>query len=250
MSSLANCLKKMKLSKHESAILRGMAIENEDSGMEEQEAAIKAVRDYLASSLGLRAGFVQAIKDAGGDVESFTEKQSAHENEIVDILAEAEKAKADIEAQKEAERNRQTAIADQEKAALAKVKESADGLANLQKSVAESLKAAAAALAPAENVDTAAQPEAAPTDQQQAQQDDYFDSEAFDKKRNDTIKASRDAGNIHLDKVDAAVETMRGREIFYVHNAKQRGVVRTVDNNGNVYVQWSDEYSAQKEIPE
>lgn len=85
-------------------------------------------------------------------------------------------------------------------------------------------------------------------DEQAAPKDAQFDSEAFDKKRNDTIKASRDAGVIHLDKVTAAVETMRGREIFYVHDTKQRGVVRTVDNNGNVYVQWSDEYSAQKEL--
>jgi hypothetical protein len=75
-----------------------------------------------------------------------------------------------------------------------------------------------------------------------------FDGDAFDKKRADTIKASKDAGNEHLDSVTASVETMRGREIFYAHDTKQRGVIRTVDNNGNVYVYWADEYSAGKEL--
>jgi len=75
-----------------------------------------------------------------------------------------------------------------------------------------------------------------------------FDSKAFDRDRTETIKASRRAGNVHLDKVSPSVETMRGREIFYVHDTKQRGVIRTVDNNGNVYIDWADQYSADKEL--
>lgn len=75
-----------------------------------------------------------------------------------------------------------------------------------------------------------------------------FDSEAFDKKRADTVKASRESGNTHLDKVLAAVETMRGKSIYYVHDPKVKGVIRTVDNRGNVYVNWSDAYSADKEM--
>lgn len=75
-----------------------------------------------------------------------------------------------------------------------------------------------------------------------------FDSEAFDKKRADTIKASRAAGNVHLDKIIPAVETMRGKAIYYAHDPKVRGVIRTVDNRGNVYVNWSDKYSADAEL--
>ncbi len=79
-------------------------------------------------------------------------------------------------------------------------------------------------------------------------QEEGFNSEAFDKRRADTIKASRESGAIHLDKVPAAVESMRGREIFYAHDTKVRGVIRTVDNRGNVYVNWADKYSAEKEL--
>lgn len=75
-----------------------------------------------------------------------------------------------------------------------------------------------------------------------------FDSVAFDKARNDIIQASRDVGNTHLDQVPAYVETMRGKAIFYVHDPKVRGVIRTVDNSQNVYVDWSDTYSAEKEM--
>jgi hypothetical protein len=74
-----------------------------------------------------------------------------------------------------------------------------------------------------------------------------FDSAAWDKAREDRIKASREAGNTHLDKVPAYVETMRGKRVYYVHDPKVKGTVRTVDNNGNVYVNWADAYSAEKE---
>ena len=75
-----------------------------------------------------------------------------------------------------------------------------------------------------------------------------FDSEAWDKARNERIEASRNAGNVHLDKVPAYVESMRGKRIFYVHDEKVQGVIRTVDNRGNVYVDWADAYSAEKEL--
>lgn len=75
-----------------------------------------------------------------------------------------------------------------------------------------------------------------------------FDSEAFDKARDERVKESKVAGNRHLDQVSPSVETMRGKEIYYAHNPQQRGVIRTVDNNGNVYVYWADKYSADKEL--
>ncbi|CAB3754177.1 hypothetical protein [Paraburkholderia humisilvae] len=71
---------------------------------------------------------------------------------------------------------------------------------------------------------------------------------AFDAARAESIETSREAGNIHLDQIPWYVETMRGREIFYVHDPKVRGVIRTVGNNGSIYVDWVDAYSAEKEL--
>ena len=39
---------------------------------------------------------------------------------------------------------------------------------------------------------------------------------------------------------------MRGKEIYNVHDPKERGAIRTVDNRGSVYVNWSDKYSWEK----
>ena len=75
-----------------------------------------------------------------------------------------------------------------------------------------------------------------------------FDSAAFDAARAKRIKASREAGNIHLDQIPWYVETMRGREIFYVHDPKVLGVIRTVSNNGSIYIDWADADSAKKEL--
>lgn len=77
---------------------------------------------------------------------------------------------------------------------------------------------------------------------------DEFDSKAWDKSRDDVIDESKAAGNRHLDQVTPSVEAMRGKTIYYAHNPKQRGVIRTVDNRGSVYVYWADEYSAEKEL--
>ena len=103
-----------------------------------------------------------------------------------------------------------------------------------------------AALYPVLKPAASEKPAAAPA--QQSDQASGFDSAAFDKARNDIIQASRDAGNTHLDQVPAYVETMRGKAIFYVHDPKVRGVIRTVDNSQNVYIDWSDAYSAEKEM--
>nr|HPL80368.1 hypothetical protein [Burkholderiaceae bacterium] len=75
-----------------------------------------------------------------------------------------------------------------------------------------------------------------------------FDPDAWQKERDDRIKASREAGNTHLDKLPAYVETMRGKDVYGVHDTKVRGRVLTVDNNGNVYVEWLDAYSQEKEM--
>jgi hypothetical protein len=77
-----------------------------------------------------------------------------------------------------------------------------------------------------------------------------FDADAWNRGRNEAIKASKAAGNTHLDQVDASVETMRGKEFYNVHDPKERGVVRTVANTGDVVVHWADDYSAQKNLAE
>lgn len=75
-----------------------------------------------------------------------------------------------------------------------------------------------------------------------------FDSDSWNKARDEKIAQSREAGYTHLDKLEPTVEAMRGKRIQYVHDNKVTGVIRTVDNSGNVYVDWSDEYSADKEM--
>lgn len=74
-----------------------------------------------------------------------------------------------------------------------------------------------------------------------------FDAAAWDKAREDRIKASREAGNTHLDTLDAYVETMRGKRIRSVHDPKVKGTIFTVDNGRNVFVDWADGYSQEKE---
>jgi hypothetical protein len=74
-----------------------------------------------------------------------------------------------------------------------------------------------------------------------------FDPEAWDKARADRITASREAGNVHLDTLEPYVETMRGKAIRSVHDPKVKGTIFTVDNNRNVYVDWVDAYSQEKE---
>lgn len=75
-----------------------------------------------------------------------------------------------------------------------------------------------------------------------------FDADTWSKERDDRIAASKRAGNTHLDQLDAYVETMRGRAIYNVHDPKERGVVRTVANTGEVVIHWSDAYSAEKNL--
>jgi hypothetical protein len=75
-----------------------------------------------------------------------------------------------------------------------------------------------------------------------------FDSEAFDRKRNEAIAESRKTRK-HLDDIGTpSVETMRGKKIESVHDPKEVGEVLTVDNRGSVYVRWADDYSAQKNL--
>jgi RNA polymerase sigma factor (sigma-70 family) len=75
-----------------------------------------------------------------------------------------------------------------------------------------------------------------------------FDSEKWNQERDDRIKASKAAGNEHLDDQKRFVENSRGRTIYNVHDPKERGVIRTVDNRGNVYIKWKDKYSAEKNL--
>lgn len=68
--------------------------------------------------------------------------------------------------------------------------------------------------------------------------------------REQRISASKAAGNQHLDSLPRAVEGMRGVPFRNVHDPKERGVVRTVANTGEVVVDWADEYSAKKNLAE
>lgn len=86
-------------------------------------------------------------------------------------------------------------------------------------------------------------PEEAPKQEVEA-----FDSAAWNKARDERIAESRHAGYVHLDKLEPTVEAMRGKRIQYVHDNQVTGAIRTVDNGGNVYVDWSDDYSAEKEM--
>lgn len=71
---------------------------------------------------------------------------------------------------------------------------------------------------------------------------------AFHREYDARVRASKAAGNTHLDELDPSVEGMRGKSIYSVHDPKVTGKVRTVDNRGNVYVDWSDQYSVDKEM--
>jgi hypothetical protein len=75
-----------------------------------------------------------------------------------------------------------------------------------------------------------------------------FDSKAWNDERDDRIKQSKAAGNTHLDQVTPSVETMRGKKIYNVHDHNEKGAIRTVSNNGDVVVHWSDSYSAGKNL--
>jgi hypothetical protein len=116
-------------------------------------------------------------------------------------------------------------------------------------------KAPTAAPAPAvEKVSTTPAPEAPPTVSVDSSPPPAksimkpgFDPDEWKKDREDRIKASREAGNVHLDTIEPYVETMRGKAIRSVHDPKVKGTIFTVDNNRNVYVDWADAYSQEKE---
>jgi proteasome lid subunit RPN8/RPN11 len=109
----------------------------------------------------------------------------------------------------------------------------------------------------AESIAKKSDPDVAPEDVQdvvrvtpgrEADAPKSFDSDAWNKSRDETINSSKNSGNVHLDQVPVYVETMRGKEIYYAHDKKEKGVIRTVDNRGSVMVHWSDKYSADKEL--
>ncbi|HRT06448.1 MAG TPA: hypothetical protein P5204_12185, partial [Kiritimatiellia bacterium] len=74
------------------------------------------------------------------------------------------------------------------------------------------------------------------------------DYEKWSKARTERIKQSKAAGNVHLDQIPLSVETMRGKRIYNVNDPKERGIIRTVDNRGGVWVYWDDEYSAKANL--
>lgn len=66
MGTLSSCLKKIGLSEHESAILRGSADDNIKDGDAAHVAAVRAVADYLEQLEAERAGVVSQINSKGG----------------------------------------------------------------------------------------------------------------------------------------------------------------------------------------
>ena len=60
------------------------------------------------------------------------------------------------------------------------------------------------------------------------------------------LETSRAGGAVHLDTLPRCVEAMRGREIYNLHDHRERGTVRTVSDRGDVVVLWADEHSCAK----
>jgi N12 class adenine-specific DNA methylase len=66
MGTLSSCLKKLGISEHEAAILRGSTEENKNDGDDARTAATRAVSDYLERLTGERNDIVSQIEKAGG----------------------------------------------------------------------------------------------------------------------------------------------------------------------------------------
>ena len=66
MRTLSSCLKKIGLSKHEAAILRGATDDNIKDGDKAHVAAVRAVADYIEQLDKERAAIVAQIDKAGG----------------------------------------------------------------------------------------------------------------------------------------------------------------------------------------
>lgn len=66
MGTLSSCLKKIGLSKHEAAILRGATDDNIKDGDEAHVAAVRAVADYIEQLEKERAAIVVQVDKAGG----------------------------------------------------------------------------------------------------------------------------------------------------------------------------------------
>jgi len=91
MSSLSKCLKKMGLSEHEGAILRGAARDYMDKdGIAAQEAAVQAVQDYIEELTAERADIVRQIEEAGGKLEAKAEEKPAAPEPVEESLSEAD----------------------------------------------------------------------------------------------------------------------------------------------------------------
>lgn len=107
--SLTRCLKKMGLSKHEAAILKGAAADYREEGMNARDAAIMAVTDYIEESLREREAIVTAAlgqakkRDATADVQAALDAMPTFTRESMGIAeAEEEDASAIDEAAHEA----------------------------------------------------------------------------------------------------------------------------------------------------
>jgi hypothetical protein len=66
MAGLSACLKKIGLEKHEAAILKGLARDKLDEGLEGHAAAEQAVREYIETLLTERADIARQVLRAGG----------------------------------------------------------------------------------------------------------------------------------------------------------------------------------------
>ena len=75
-----------------------------------------------------------------------------------------------------------------------------------------------------------------------------FDPEAFDKARADRVAASRASGARHVDDFSFSVQGLRGKQIHYVHDPRERGEITTVSNRGDFIVRWDDDYSRQQNL--
>jgi hypothetical protein len=75
-----------------------------------------------------------------------------------------------------------------------------------------------------------------------------FDSEQWNREREERIEASKASGAKHLDDFPQYVESLRGKAFHYAHDPKERGEVLSVSNEGDIVVLWADDYSAEKNL--
>lgn len=109
MSGLSECLRRLGLDKHESAILKGIAAENRADGMNAREAALRAVREYIENAKADREDVARQIHQKtridvglGDDISHVTGGKAKQEGAAAEpARAQGEQAEAQAEQQQQ-----------------------------------------------------------------------------------------------------------------------------------------------------